>query len=95
MVPHCQARPVRTAERLWKWAKRRPSAAGLVAVSLLAFILLAAGGIWSYVQISEGQEREKARADDAETQTKLAEGQRKLADASRLESLKLNDVEVE
>jgi WD40 repeat protein/serine/threonine protein kinase len=37
-----QARPVRAWERAWIWAKRRPAAAALVGVSLVATVLLVA-----------------------------------------------------
>lgn len=37
------ARPVRTWERAWKWARRRPALAGLVGVSAAALVGLVAG----------------------------------------------------
>jgi serine/threonine-protein kinase len=40
-----QARPVPAWERTWKWARRRPAAAGLVALSGLA-VAGAIGGLW-------------------------------------------------
>jgi tetratricopeptide (TPR) repeat protein len=40
------ARPVPAWERGWKWARRRPAVAALVAVSLAALALLAGGGLW-------------------------------------------------
>jgi WD40 repeat protein len=40
-----QARPSTTWERLWKWAKRRPALAALLAVSCACILLLVIGGI--------------------------------------------------
>jgi WD40 repeat protein len=40
-----RARPAWPAERAWKWARRRPAAAALVLVSLLAGAVLLAGGL--------------------------------------------------
>ncbi len=37
------ARPVSARERLWKWARRRPAAAALAVVSVLALVVLIAG----------------------------------------------------
>ncbi len=39
------ARPAGWMERTWKWARRRPTAAALIAVSVLALLALTAGGI--------------------------------------------------
>jgi tetratricopeptide (TPR) repeat protein len=44
-----KARKVSAAERSWMWAKRRPAAAALVLVSLLALLALGAGG-WVFAQ---------------------------------------------
>jgi len=46
------ARPITRAEKLWKWAHRRPALAGLIAVSLLATILLISYGTWKNRQLS-------------------------------------------
>ena len=75
-----QARPASKAERLRKWARRRPSLAALILVSFLALTSLLAGGIWTTIQISDGAEREKQRADEAEKQTKIAETQTTIAE---------------
>ncbi|MCE9563778.1 MAG: protein kinase [Planctomycetes bacterium] len=40
------ARPVGSAERIWKWARRRPTTAALVVASVLVAIGLAAAGVW-------------------------------------------------
>jgi serine/threonine-protein kinase len=41
------ARPVSRRERVWKWTKRRPALAGLIAVSALAIVsVIVLGGLW-------------------------------------------------
>jgi hypothetical protein len=58
------ARPVGTAERLVKWARRRPAVAALVLVSLLAVVSLAGGGAYFTVRLADGLKRaEKAEGD--------------------------------
>jgi tetratricopeptide (TPR) repeat protein len=53
------ARPVGVFERAWKWIKRRPAAAALIAVVLGAAVTLAASLTWSYTQVLG--ERDRAR----------------------------------
>jgi WD40 repeat protein len=52
-----QARPVRAWERVMKWARRRPAAAALVAVSSLASLLLVAGLVVGIVLIADKQQQ--------------------------------------
>jgi serine/threonine-protein kinase len=52
------ARPTTLPERLWKWSRRRPTAAALIAVSILAAVGFAGGLIWHTVQL--GAERDYA-----------------------------------
>jgi serine/threonine-protein kinase len=51
-----EARPAGLAERLFKWAKRRPAVAALVAVAAGALVVIAALGLWSYLRISHEAE---------------------------------------
>jgi tetratricopeptide (TPR) repeat protein len=53
------ARPARLGERAWKWAKRRPAWATLIAVVLSAAALLLASFGWSYARVRT--ERDLAR----------------------------------
>jgi tetratricopeptide (TPR) repeat protein len=53
------ARPVGRAERVWKWAKRRPALAALAGVILVAVGLLAGTVTWSYTRVLD--ERDRAR----------------------------------
>ena len=43
-----QARPVTRAERTWRWCRRRPALAGLVAALVLVFLLGFAGTLWQW-----------------------------------------------
>jgi len=54
-----RARPIRTWERLVKWARRRPAAAALVAVSSLGSLLLLAGLVVGLVLIAAAYQREQ------------------------------------
>jgi serine/threonine-protein kinase len=55
------ARPVGVAERAWKWVRRRPTAAGLLAAVVL---LVAAGGVGAWLL---SQQRATARGRQAQT----------------------------
>jgi WD40 repeat protein len=46
------ARPAGKLERLWRWSKRRPAVAALIAVSVLAMTILFLGGLWYNVRIN-------------------------------------------
>ena len=55
------ARPIPAWERAWKWARRRPLAAALVAVSVLFVLSLAVGGVaFGAYQRSQARERGEA-----------------------------------
>src|SRR5262249_58804808 len=56
-----QARPVGARERLVKWAKRRPAAAALVAVSVLAVLSLLVGGWWHNIDLRRANQVAEAR----------------------------------
>jgi WD40 repeat protein/serine/threonine protein kinase len=55
------ARPVSLGERLWKWAKRRPAVASLVAVSALALLVLVIGSLVYNAQLSQALEATRER----------------------------------
>jgi WD40 repeat protein len=79
------ARPVSTWERAWRWAKRKPAAAGLLVVSGLAALALAVGtvGLWYHAQLKEefqktqqAQKAEEHERKRAESALEKAEGYR-------------------
>jgi len=51
------ARPAGIAERLWKWTRRRPALAGLIAVGTAAMLALAAGWVSWSIQIRRERDR--------------------------------------
>jgi WD40 repeat protein len=82
-----QARPVSSWERAWKWARRRPAAAGLLGlavVTLAALVALAAGLFYGIRLKAEREHAEAARA-EAENQRGQAEAAREEADQARAE----------
>src|SRR5207253_8668655 len=48
-----QARPVGRGERLWRWARRNPTAAALLATALALVGLASGGGVWLLQQRAE------------------------------------------
>lgn len=66
-----QARSRGVVERVWKWARRRPAVAALVAVSVLAAVSLTAGAIWSNAELRAANERERQRALEAEERERI------------------------
>jgi WD40 repeat protein/tRNA A-37 threonylcarbamoyl transferase component Bud32 len=73
-----RARPAGRLERAWKWAKRRPAVAGLLALGAAAAVSALAGGIW-YVRAAE----QAQVAADMRDLRDLAERQRDEADRQR------------
>jgi WD40 repeat protein len=60
-----RARPVRNAERLWRWCRRNPTISGSVAAAVLAFAAAFIGITWSYFDAdaarkAEGRQRKRA-----------------------------------
>jgi WD40 repeat protein/predicted Ser/Thr protein kinase len=85
-----QARPVGRGERLVKWARRRPAAAALVAVSGLAALLLAAGGVVSHVRFSRALADARSSAEESRrrlVRLNVAEGRHALDQGDWLGSL--------
>jgi formylglycine-generating enzyme required for sulfatase activity/tRNA A-37 threonylcarbamoyl transferase component Bud32 len=60
-----RARPVRAAERVWKWARRRPALAALAVVSVTAVLALLVGGLWFNAQLAEQRNEALQEADKA------------------------------
>jgi WD40 repeat protein len=63
------ARPAPARERLWRWVRRHPAAAGLLVVSTLAVLALVAAGVGSVYSArlaAAYQETEQARQAEAE-----------------------------
>ena len=60
-----QARPVGWGERFWRWGRRKPTAAGLLAALLALFILAVGGGLWLERQQAERQGRAREAVETA------------------------------
>ncbi len=63
-----RARPIGRVERTWKWARRRPAVAGLLAAVVLVTVLGLSGIVWQWLAAVAasrvaGQERDRARAE--------------------------------
>jgi tetratricopeptide (TPR) repeat protein len=56
-----QARPVGWGVRLWRWGRRNPTTAGLLAALLALFLLTAGGGLW----LERQQAARQGRAQEA------------------------------
>jgi WD40 repeat protein/predicted Ser/Thr protein kinase len=57
------ARPAGRAERIVKWARRRPALAALLAVSVLALVAVLGGGAWFTFQLDAARLRAEGLAD--------------------------------
>jgi WD40 repeat protein/tRNA A-37 threonylcarbamoyl transferase component Bud32 len=79
------ARPAGPLERVWKWARRRPSAASLIGVSILTFAALVALGVGSYFYGRVRTERDTAEGlrTEATQERDRANRLRGAADAER------------
>jgi WD40 repeat protein len=64
-----QARPVNAWERGWRWAKRKPAAAGLSVVSGVVALALAGGvvGLWYHGQLRIEYQKTQSALEKAET----------------------------
>jgi serine/threonine protein kinase/tetratricopeptide (TPR) repeat protein len=68
-----RARPVPRWERAWKWARRKPTAAALLAVSGLAVVLLILGAVWHQASLQEEVERAQTNEAEARRQQQRAD----------------------
>jgi tRNA A-37 threonylcarbamoyl transferase component Bud32/tetratricopeptide (TPR) repeat protein len=66
-----QARPVGLLERLWKWARRKPTSATLIVVAMVTAIGLLVAGAWHQHVLSEQAERANANEAEARRQKSL------------------------
>jgi serine/threonine-protein kinase len=60
-----QARPVGWPVRLWRWGRRKPATAGLLAALLVLFLLTVGGGWWLERQQAERQGRAREAVEAA------------------------------
>src|SRR5207253_2831485 len=68
-----KARPVGVVERGWRWCRRKPAQAGLIAAMTLIVVASVTGPLW-YFQDQAGRERDRqAQASQVEQKRQLAE----------------------
>ena len=73
------ARPATARERFVKWVRRRPAAAALIGVSIIAALALLGGGLWYNAQLRV--ERDRATKAAAEAEKQSLDARRRLADS--------------
>ncbi len=83
-----RARPVGTGERAWKWCRRRPAVAALLAVVLFLMIGGATGIGLAYREAVIARDRAEEEADAAERARAEEEQQRGIADTERNNALR-------
>jgi serine/threonine protein kinase/tetratricopeptide (TPR) repeat protein len=67
-----EARPVGSMERLWKWTRRRPALAALLAVSVAACIILAVGDQQYKARLIQARVQAESQRDRADANLQLA-----------------------
>ena len=88
-------RPVSNVERTWRWCRRNPGWAAMIAAVTVLLIVITAGSATGFAVVSaqnieidkKRQEAEQAR-DDAKKKQKEADEQRKIADEASAEAKK-------
>jgi WD40 repeat protein len=78
-----QARPVGSAERAWKWARRRPVPASLAAGIVLVTALGFAGITWQWREAARARDTALVEKKQKEEQTQRAEEARRDAELAR------------
>jgi serine/threonine protein kinase/tetratricopeptide (TPR) repeat protein len=76
------ARPVGAVTRAGKWARRRPAAAALVALSVLIAISLLVAVAWNNARLRRQTKLETERAETAERQRQATQRERERAEAN-------------
>jgi hypothetical protein len=84
------ARPVSRAERAWRWCRRNPLVAGLLAALFVVLVGVAGGSTWAAILFRDQAERqtelaaaEKQARQDADAAKTVAQEQRAAAEAER------------
>jgi serine/threonine-protein kinase len=86
-----QARPASFLERVARWARRRPTAAALLAVSVTATLALAVGATWHTVVLRQSNARLQTALDTAEELRQQREQQYRRAEANRARAIDVVD----
>jgi WD40 repeat protein/tRNA A-37 threonylcarbamoyl transferase component Bud32 len=81
-----RARPVGSLERLWKWARRRPAVAGLVALVAVVSAAGLGGILWAYGEAVTQRNAANAAAEHAERQADDIRREKERADDKAAEA---------
>src|SRR5262249_5302752 len=73
------ARPASLPERVWKWCRRYPTQAALIAVSTVALLAFGVGGL-AYASLESRRAEEKSQR--AEEESRRAENEKSLRNAA-------------
>lgn len=82
------ARPVPVWEKTWKWSRRNPAAALLIAVSIASLLGFAIGGGAFAYQENQRAQKELGLRREADAEKEEATKQRKIADAEKEEAMR-------
>ena len=80
------ARPIGRVERTWRWCKRKPALAGLLAVVASFLLLLSIGGPFVAIQQAEFAQQQLRLKSEAELSRDEAEGRREEAETARAQA---------
>lgn len=86
------ARPVSMAERVWKWAKRRPSTVALLAMTLAAIVGTVAFIVWHNVSLRDQLDAALAEQSQAHQRETAATDARKRQEAEASEAQRLSEI---
>ena len=81
------ARPVSPAERGWRWCRRNPVVAGLLAALFVVLAGMAGGASWMAIREKTIANSEKQARTEADSATAIAQQQRAIAETKSAESL--------
>ncbi|MBY0522683.1 MAG: protein kinase [Gemmataceae bacterium] len=80
------ARPVSARERVWKWARRRPVQAGLLACLVVVTVLGFAGITWQWQEAAAARDTALAEKREKEEQKEQADVARSAAELAQLQA---------
>jgi tetratricopeptide (TPR) repeat protein len=81
-----EARSIGPWEKGWKWARRHPAGAALLAVSFVALVSFVGGGIWHVMRMDKALQEARAARADADRERQIAEEHQKRAERTAQEA---------
>jgi tetratricopeptide (TPR) repeat protein len=89
------ARPVGSAERLWRWCRRSPRTAAAVAAVSLLLLLVSAGSIWAALTIRQERNQKEVERQAAVAAREEADSARKLSQQHEIIAVEQADIALE